>query len=298
VETLFDETGEYRPQYCKIVTNDHGHAKREQLIPEGCQEIDVPAKELMTFKEWVKAEGYEFVEFGAEPDTTDKELHKYRYATLDEQGDIAKIIRRSNPNAKWDWYVVGGRWTGYFTLKEGTNGDLGRPGTFGNQAKPRTADVIRKQDIDIEKMRNDAQLEAETAWDTIRGIVSDMAGFKSWQELREELADDMEKVREIYHEQVQLKLLEQARKDGIKLSPFLDLEDYNCSRDDYITRARNGALASFAFVRDSKWYECGDMGWWGIVSDEKDPTEWANEFNKMFDDLPGDTLLTLVDCHI
>jgi len=40
------------------------------------------------------------------------------------------------------------------------------------------------------------------------------------------------------------------------------------------------------------------MGWWGITTNEKADDEWNNEFQKLIEDLPDDTLLTLVDCHI
>ena len=34
---------------------------------------------------------------------------------LDEEGVYR--LTTYNPNSKWDWYEVGGRWTGYFKLK-------------------------------------------------------------------------------------------------------------------------------------------------------------------------------------
>jgi hypothetical protein len=38
-----------------------------------------------------------------------------------------------NPNAKWDWYSLGGRWSGSIKLKEGASGVVGQSGTFGNE---------------------------------------------------------------------------------------------------------------------------------------------------------------------
>ena len=34
--------------------------------------------------------------------------------------DFNNIISTYNPNSKWDWYSVGGRWSGYLPLKDGT----------------------------------------------------------------------------------------------------------------------------------------------------------------------------------
>jgi hypothetical protein len=38
------------------------------------------------------------------------------------------------------------------------------------------------------------------------------------------------------------------------------------------------------------------MGWWACVSDEKD--NWSEEFAKLLDEIPDDTLLSVYDCHI
>lgn len=43
--------------------------------------------------------------------------HKYGYAVV-KDGKLVKAVNRTNPNSKWDWYTIGGRWTGYFKVKE------------------------------------------------------------------------------------------------------------------------------------------------------------------------------------
>lgn len=40
------------------------------------------------------------------------------------------------------------------------------------------------------------------------------------------------------------------------------------------------------------------MGWFAMVSDEKDPDAWEREFSALFDGLPPDTWVAVVDCHI
>ena len=57
-------------------------------------------------------------------------------------------------------------------------------------------------------------------------------------------------------------------------------------------------LIPFAVVKDGEWHERGEMGWWAIVSDEKEEDVWANEVRELVKDLPEDTLLTIIDCHI
>jgi hypothetical protein len=54
----------------------------------------------------------------------------------------------------------------------------------------------------------------------------------------------------------------------------------------------------FAIVKDGEWYERGEMGWWCCVSNEKAEEDWDAEVKELLKELPGDTLLTVVDCHI
>jgi len=55
----------------------------------------------------------------------------------------------------------------------------------------------------------------------------------------------------------------------------------------------------FAFVDPSgKWHERGQMGWWAIVTDEKEKDEWDAEFRVFLDKLDKGVTITVVDCHI
>jgi hypothetical protein len=40
------------------------------------------------------------------------------------------------------------------------------------------------------------------------------------------------------------------------------------------------------------------MGWWGMVSGEKEQSNWNAEVADLLVDLPEDTLISLYDCHI
>lgn len=62
-----------------------------------------------TFLDWAKDwYGYEVVRHGR------KRAEPGSYIQLDRDGNVASIIRRTNPNAKWDWWCVGGRYSGKF----------------------------------------------------------------------------------------------------------------------------------------------------------------------------------------
>jgi hypothetical protein len=58
-------------------------------------------------------------------------------------------------------------------------------------------------------------------------------------------------------------------------------------------------IGCFAVVKDGKWYERGKMGWWSVVTDEKDKDAWGEEVKLLLASLSPDTLLTMYDCsHI
>lgn len=164
-----------------------------------------------------------------------------------------------SPNAKWDWYQMGGRWTGYFTLKEGKGGIIGAT-SWVNKDKEiaiNEADQAFKGDIDWEAMKEKNEADAR----------------KCWAEYQQELADDKTP------------------------HPYLGygIEEGD-TEESYV--ARQALTATFAVIKDGKWYERGSMGWWGMVSDEKERDVWNREFEKLVMGLPDDTLLTVVDCHI
>lgn len=55
----------------------------------------------------------------------------------------------------------------------------------------------------------------------------------------------------------------------------------------------------YAFVTpDGEWVEQGEMGWFGIGSNEMDDDKWDAKFREYLKTLDKDILLTQVDCHI
>ena len=84
-----------------------------------------------------------------------------------------------------------------------------------------------------------------------------------------------------------------------RLNPFdCPVEEYGFDEDAYAQKCRARTLIPFAIVKDGKWFAKGDMGWWAAVSNAKDEDKWQEEIARLYDDLPPDTMLTLVDCHI
>lgn len=200
----------------------------------------------------------------------------------------------NNPNAQWDWYSVGGRWTGYFKPKVGTHGTLGRSGSFDNQPRKGWVDQIRYCDIDFESMKKDAELTAHETYDKVDAILKGRE-IPSWERIREKHGDDIKATREEYHSHPVIKDFNEAKFDWFGV----DLEvEYGSGREAYVQRCVNRTSVPFAVLYDGKWYQKGEMGWFGMSSDKMTQEQWNEEYWKLLETLEPDTLLTLVDCHI
>ena len=116
-----------------------------------------------------------------------------------------------NPNAKWDWHQLGGRWTGLFKMKNGSNGVAGDAGLMTDSAKKGYADQCLKKDIDIQSMIDDAKNKAEKEYDLAQSII-DGQTHESWELVRTRV-NDIDKARKEYHNQ---SLIKKWNKSGIK----------------------------------------------------------------------------------
>ena len=226
-------------------------------------------------------------------------VHKYGYAVVDSEGLLVKAVNRTNPNKEWDWYQVGGRWSGFLKLKQDAAGSLGGRGLTGSCANDGDgrADVAVKGAIDFEGMRDEAGAKAAANWDKAAEakIASGFAAettWDAWQVVRERHPGNIEAAREEYHSQEVMRAVKKA----------LDLWDgtdkFLTPREEFIKQARESALVLFGVVKDSKWFAKGEMGWFGMSTDDMTQPEWNRKVNELLDELPDDTLITVVDCHI
>lgn len=195
---------------------------------------------------------------------------------------LVRAVNRTNPNKRWDWWVLGGRWSGKLLLK---------PGVLGSRSPNGGVDQARKGDVDFEEMRARASARAEQRWRDAHAIIAGRT-WRSWDEVRAS-AETIDQAREIYNGQPVLRDFRQS-KDFCFDGP----DEFAVTLDQYVTKARAEAIQAFAVVKDGEWHERGTMGWFACVSDEKDPAEWTRQFNALIEDLPDDTLLSVVDCHI
>ena len=228
----------------------------------------------------------------AEPDLAD--VHKYGWVRVNAAGEVLEVIDRTNPNKKWDWWQVGGRWSGLLKLKQGAElRGIGSPGLMGSRFADGEdrADQALKRDIDWDGMRADAEAEAAADFDKVHAIIAGRE-FMRWDDVRKQ-HEDINEARNVYWAQPVLQDIREA-----KFGPFFSVEHYMVPREKHLERERDRAGTTFAVLMDGKWYQKGDMGWWGIVSNGMDLEEWSKKFHELIASLPDDTLMTVVDCHI
>ena len=222
-----------------------------------------------------------------------------------------KYFQHTNPNAKWDWYQVGGRWSGFFKVKNAAEAGHGeRSWTNRDEAStPDYADITTKGNIDLITMQADIREERMTAFDQLLLAMGDTDPV-SWTELRDGIDADggnVDDAREAYKNTPFRKAISAYEMEHhVSIGGFMGsvYEDFylhlplNQARVRYVETGVMNVVTPYAFVKDGKWVERGEMGWWGMSSNEKDKDAWAVEFYKMFNALPDDTLITMVDCHI
>lgn len=296
---------------------------------------------------------------------------------MERDEEFDKYGSRRNPKAKWDWYQLGGRWTGFFQLKNNNtkgaslnqdhiddlakrygitrstikslvmainkgsdatdeftranpiaggyqlekeikglltlqypDAKVGSSGLMTDLAKPGRVDSAKIKDIDFEGMIQQKGTEARNRYETLEILLggsipkleilwSDMIAKEgAYSHL------DIESKRLMYHSQKAKRVVETARerqgltKDEKSMLTWVDLEDYQVSKEEYIKRAENNALSTFAILKDGEWYEKGEMGWFGMSHDTMTQDQWNEEFMKLLKSLDGETVISVYDCHI
>lgn len=204
-----------------------------------------------------------------------------------------------NPDSKWDWYRLGGRWSGCFIkLKEGAEGIVGESGAFGNRVG---VDQAKKGNIDFERIKKEAR---EQAIKTYREIAQKCGGTiprlqLSWKDIiNEEGFENMsiEEKRELYHSQDAVKIWHEKVCDH----PFgYDIDNFQCSEEEYANRAELNSFIPYAVLYEGEWLSRGDMGCWGItINEHYDKNEWQKRVWELIDQCDDDTLFSFYDLHI
>ena len=223
----------------------HKVKTKEQLIADERARIErykngLYAKYLANPEEYIKGTTneahvkYISEEFPKQLNWTDEECYEnaisnYRDYIADGEdwcriGADGSLWKTTNENAKWDWYIEGGRWNGSIKTKDGEYVNFA---TLG--------------DIDFSPFTDEDYEEEEV---------------ENW--------------------------------DGTKYRPL---------KADVKFRLTENS-APFCVIIDGEWFERGQMGWWGVATNEDDKETWNAKFAELIKELPQDSQVTLIDFHI
>ena len=189
-------------------------------------------------------------------------MKEYVDATYDEEQEDYGYWE--NPNAKWDWWQIGGRWKGFLKAKEGKVGakSLVYPieDEQGRYAQSKVADI----DFEPNKDKYDKALRW---WE----VVVEGSPLKDGEEERNFL--------NFYNREYLFK-------------SYKSKENYAMIQASVITYA--------VILPDGTWYQKGQMGWFGCGSESADASfEWDMRYKENFIDKANpEWILTIVDCHI
>lgn len=199
----------------------------------------------------------------------------------------------TNPNGHWDWYEIGGRWTGFFPLVD--NGLAGGKARVGDIAAPWEIDQKR-----VEATRVERRDQFVREYQALRGGKT----FRLFEGPRS-AAIDMGLLR--------VERGPAVAKDGEALLPWSRLvpaTDERRTWNDVATEvtpetleAKYGRcfhpLVTYAAVDNDGWHAPGKMGMFGCSTEGPEQyLAWCDQFVPRF--LSGDpaTTLVLVDCHV
>lgn len=198
-------------------------------------------------------------------------------AELLKDGDIYTTY---NPNSKWDWYQVGGRFSGELELTE-----EGRLNAVGEIEKKYYID------IDLKSLREDS--------DYLRYVDTAPLKYIKWfTPLSDEAKASARRWWEINIDGDELKDGEEKDKYF-----FWNPEWFKRRYKDVDTYLKDKEMITFFAVLtpDGKWYAPSNMGWWACTDGEpEDELKWDLEFYDRFikPNLDSDLICTVVDCHI
>ena len=191
----------------------------------------------------------EFFETGDEEDELDPETGKYGYW--------------ENPNAKWDWWVIGGRWRGQVRAIAGW----------------------RSPDLD-----------AWTYIPTTAEYPSDRFDSATICDLNWCQANDLARKAEKEYDAMVL-----GKRVAGDDSPFWSpsrIKRISSNKEEYVFIESHMWWGS-VITPDGQWHELGDLGIAPYDAPADTYYKWAKSFKERFvDPYPPDYTLTVVDCHI
>ncbi len=246
----------------------------------------------------------------ATQDSGEKPLH------VDGEGRAYELTTY-NPDSKWDWYSIGGRWSGHFLARTDLTAEQHRQLINPQEEDDESDDPGMRCDggpvglLDLAGMRTKGRHAATAAYDTWTSVVAGTPPVRDWAGFQERhLADPtgypIRTAREDFFDQPRIKAVQahDAAHPAEALGGWSGVtdvvEEFQLGHRDYLDLCTGQAVLGHALLRlDRQWVEPGRMGWFGVSTDTAaDRLEYTRAATAYLDDLGPHTVLVSVDCHI
>lgn len=251
-----------------VIVQDPADLERA-LAPYGeCCEDYYERVEYMSLNDYI----HNYREYGRdEADKTDEEIIKMAHEEYNDIED-GMIYIHYNPNAKWDWWSIGGRWRyklrTYKNLPHIKDRDffVGEP--LKQKGKYRWCDGAKIKDIHLTAM-NKPKTEDLKYWSRFWDVV-----------VEGQPPEEGETFHNLYSSEYYRNM-------------YQTKENYIMKQSLFLTHALLDSV-------EGEWYEQGQMGWFGITDATQETMEdYATKFyNILRDPAYQDYWFIVVDCHI
>ena len=243
--------------------------------------------------------------------------------TLFHDPESGRAYRMStyNPESKWDYWSIGGRWSGYFIVKDEPYFELDKAGNpkrilvVGDQAwdSPKESrhpgrnvcDGGPISKLDLDAMRDVEATQALDRYDRYEALVAQHGPAKAWSHFTG-LVDvgelTIDEARRQYRDQPLIAAVNALNRTDQWLVGWgtCPVEEFLPPREEYAAEARRGAVPGYALVTlGREWVAPGRMGWFGMSSDGPgERSGYHHAVNTYLDQLDPATVLVVLDCHI
>ena len=213
---------------------------------------------------------------------TDEELYKlqiYEDESYDKNGNH---LTTYNPNSKWDWYEIGGRWNKILLVKEEVKDiEEGTP-SWGN------LDSINKKAPEGFKWVTGAKIKDIEFEKAIEFNNTYNKSIRFWELYVEGQEPQNEEEKEMIKWEIY--------KKEYYIERYETKENYAKINSIFTT----WALLDEKGWHEKGWHEKGEMGWFAIANDTKDSELlFIEKFTETIQKPENqDKYLVIVDCHI
>jgi len=207
----------------------------------------------------------------------DKELYKIEIYDDEQYDENGNHLTTYNPNSKWDWYEIGGRWHNTLLTRIDNENVIGGSQSWGNLESSlkkapegyKWVDGAKIKDIDFKK-----KIEFQ---DTYNKAIRFWGLYIEGQEPKTEEEKELIKW--------------QLYKKEYYIERYETKENYAKMESIFTT---------WALLDETGWHEQGKMGWWACNDSTKDSEllfieKFTETINKPENQ---DKYLIIVDCHI